>query len=132
MNVLLAKPLGMVKNLFSYAVEYFLIVVQWKLKLLKVQLKKWKRCGAQKELDKAYARLGGEVFALYKGGQTDLQGMPLIEQKLKLVEEAESGVFAVDEEIGAITSQYQEKKEAIRRKYRMKRSAEADSSPGEE
>jgi hypothetical protein len=127
MNVMLAKPLGVIKQLFSFAVEYFLIVVQWKLKFLKVQLKKWKRCGAQKELDKAYAKLGGEVFALYKGGQTDLQGMPLVDQKLKLVEEAESGVFAVDEEIGAITSQYEEKKEAISSKYRMKRSGEGES-----
>ena len=127
MNVLLAKPLGVIKNLFSFAVEYLLIVVQWMLKFLKIQRKKWKRCGAQKELDKAYARLGGEVFALYKGGQTDLQGMPLVEQKMKLVEEAENGVFAVAEEVDAINTQYQEKKEAISSKYRMKRSGEGES-----
>ena len=131
MNVLLAKVLGMIKKLLYFAAEYFLIVVQWKLKFLKVQFKKWKRCRAQKDLDKAYSQLGAEVFALYKGGQTDLQGMPLAEQKLKLVEEAESGLFAVDEEVGAINSEYQEKKEAITSKYEMKRSTAGESGTEE-
>ena len=127
MNVILEKASGALRKPFYLAVEKVLIVVQWKLKFLKVQLKKWKRCGAQKELDKAYTKLGAEVFALYKGGQTDLQGVPLVEQKMKLVEEAENGLFAVDEEVDAINTQYQEKKEAISSKYRMKRSGEGES-----
>ncbi len=131
MNVLLAKPLGMIKKLFYFAMEYFLIVIQWKLKFLKVQLKKWKRCRAQKDLDKAYSQLGAETFALYKGGQTDLQGMPLAEQKIKLVEEAENGLFVVDEEVGAINSDYQGKKEAIRSKYEMKRATAGESGSEE-
>ena len=89
MNALLAKALGAIRNLFYYASEYILIVVQWKLRWFRVLIKKWKRCSAQKEVNKAYSKLGAEVFALYRGGQTDLQGMPLVGQKLKLVEEAE-------------------------------------------
>ena len=131
MNALLAKLVGVIKKLFYFAAEYFLIVVQWKLKFLKVQLKKWKRYSAQKNLDKAYSQLGAEVFALYKGGQTDIRGMPLAEQKIKLVEEAENGLFAVDEEVGAINSEYQEKKEAITSKYEMKRSTAGESGTEE-
>ena len=129
MNGLLAKPLRMIKNLFSFGVEYLLIAVQWTLRFLKVQSKKWKQGSARKELDKAYSKLGAEVYALYQGGQTDLQGMPLVDQKLKLVEEAEGGVFAVAQEVEAINREYQEKKEAISDKYRTKRAAAGESGP---
>ncbi len=129
MNALVAKLLGMIKNLFSFGVEYQQIAVQWLLRFLKVQSKKWKQCSVRRELDKAYSKLGAEVFALYQGGQTDLQGAPLVDQKLKLVEEAESGVFAVAQEVEAINRDYQEKKQAISDKYRMKRAATGESGP---
>ena len=61
----------------------------------------------------------------------DLQGMPLVEKKIKLVEEAENGLFAVDEEVGAINSEYHEKKEAIRSKYELKRSTAGESGTEE-
>jgi hypothetical protein len=121
MKGLMVKVWGLIKKSVCYAQEYVLILLQWKLKLIRTQLKKWKRSGAQKELDKAYARLGAEVFALHRGGQTDLQQMPLVDQKLKLVEEAETSLFAVEEEIETISSRYEEKKEAIKAKGRMKR-----------
>ncbi len=57
MKGLVAKLLGMVKNLFSFGVEYLLIAAQWVLRFLKVQSKQWKHCGARKELDKAYSML---------------------------------------------------------------------------
>jgi hypothetical protein len=128
MNTLLAKALGAIKKLFYYAAEYLLIAVQWKLRWLRVQLRRWKRCSAQKEVDKAYSKLGAEVFALYRGGQTDFRGMPLVDQKLKLVEEAEGGLFAVDDEIDAINNEYREKKAAISSHYQMKRTSVGDST----
>ncbi len=131
MKGLMEKAWGAIKKSGCYAQEYVLIVIQWKLQLIRKQLRKWKQRGAQKELDKAYARLGAEVFAFHRGGQTDLQQMPLVDQKLKLVEEAEAGLFAVEEEIEVIGSRYQEKKEAIKAKCRMKRAGSGDDDPEE-
>jgi hypothetical protein len=126
MKVLMLKAWEAVKKSYWFVQEYILILLQWKLKVFKIQLRKWRRSGTRKELDKAYGRLGAEVFALQRAGQTDLREMPLVDQKLKRVEEAEAGLFAVHEEIETITRRYEEKKEMIRAKYRMKRSASGE------
>jgi hypothetical protein len=130
MKGLMGKAWGTIRKSGYYAQEYALILLQWKLKVIRNQLGKWKRRGAHKELDKAYARVGAEVFAFHRGGQTDLQQMPLVDQKLKLAEEAETGLFAVEEEIETVSNQYQEKKAVIKAKCRMKRTeSSGDDDP---
>jgi hypothetical protein len=122
MNVLVAKTLKAVKNFYFLTLEYASIAIQWKLKFIRIQLKKWTGgCCAKKELDKAYGKLGAEIFALHKAGHNDWKTMPLVEQKLKIVEEAESKLFSVDGEIDSIVSRYQAKKAAISEKYQAKR-----------
>jgi hypothetical protein len=130
MNVLAAKGLDALKNSYSRMVEVALIAVQWKLKFIRVQLTRWTRCSAQKELEKAYRSLGAEIFAVYKGGQHGWETLPLVQQKLRLVEGAESKLFVVDDAIKAITDRYHARKEAICEKYQGKRavpSARIDS-----
>ena len=132
MNLLLTKTLEAIRNSYNFALKYGSLAAQWKLKFVKIRWKKWKRCGAQKELDKAYGRLGAEIFALYEGGHTEWQQMPLVEQKLKMVEKAEAKLFAVDEDIEAIASQYRAKKELIGNKYRREPSKSGGAVSEEE
>jgi DNA-binding ferritin-like protein (Dps family) len=122
MNKILAKTWEVTRKALYFTLENIRIGVQWKLKVSKTQIRKWKRFRTRKELDQAYARVGAEIFALYKGGQTNWQNMPLVEQELSFVEAAESRLFAADEGIEEINNQYQRRKEEIRTKYRMKRS----------
>lgn len=122
MNTLAAGILKAVRNVYLLVLEYGSIAVQWKLQFIKIQLKKWTRgCRARKELDKAYGELGAEIFSLHKAGHHDWKTMPLVEQKLRSVEAAESKFFAVDEAIDAIESAYQARKAEIGEKYRAKR-----------
>lgn len=122
MNALVAKTMKAVRNLYFLTLEYASIAVQWKLKFIRIHLKKWTGgCCAQKELDKAYSKLGAEIFALHKAGHNDWKTMPLVEQKLKIVEEAESKLFSVDDEIDSIVNRYQAKKAAISERYQAKR-----------
>jgi hypothetical protein len=131
MSKVTVKTAEVIRKALYFAMEYVLIIWQWKLKLLKIQLKKWKGFRAQKELDQTYARLGAEIFALHKGGNKDWQNMPLVEQELDLVEAAESRLFSVDEAIDEIKDQYQQRKEELKTKYRMKRSLSGGSDAEE-
>jgi hypothetical protein len=131
MSKITVKTAEVIRKALYFAMEYVLIIWQWKLKLLKIQLKKWKRFRTQKELDQTYARLGAEIFALHKGDNKDWQNMPMIEQELGLVEAAESRLFAVDEAIEEIKDQYQQRKEELKTKYRMKRSLSGGSDAEE-
>jgi hypothetical protein len=129
MNKIVAGILEGIRKMLCFMQEYMLIIIQWKVKVFKTQLKKWKRFRAQKELDQTYARLGAEIFSLNKGGQKDWKNLPLVEEKLNLVEAAEARLFTVDDEIEEINNRYEERKEELRAKYQMKRmpSAVSDS-----
>jgi len=127
MNPLVAGILKAIRNSYYLSLEYASIAIQWQLTFIRAQLKKWtRRCCVYKELDRAYGRLGAEIFTLYKAGHDDWKTMPLVEQKLKIVEDAESRLFSVDEEIDSIMSRYEAQKTAIREKYQAKRSDAGD------
>jgi hypothetical protein len=114
--------MGVAKKSYCYVTEYTLVLVQWKLKIIKAQLKKWQRCSAQKQLDKAYASFGAEAYAAFRGGDKELGRTPLFEQKVKEVEAAEAALFAVDEAIDQVNDDYLAKKEELKEKYQTKRS----------
>lgn len=101
--------------------QYASVAYYWKLKLLKTQIQKWKKCGARKQLEKAQSGLGAEVYALSKQGEGDWRSMPLVQQYLKLVEEAEANVFQVDDAIERIENEYLAKKEQIKENCASKR-----------
>ena len=71
MNSIVNNLLHSVKKLGYLALQYGYTVLYWKLRLFKVQLQKWRKCGEQKKLDKANAGLGAEIYALHRQGETD-------------------------------------------------------------
>ena len=124
----MSKVLGWMKQMGYLALQYAYTILYWKLKFWKVQVQKWKKCGAQKKLEKTYGGLGADIYALYKQGETDWQRMPSVQQQLRLAEEAESKVFQVDQAIEEINNEYLRKKEELREKYSAKRAQVDESS----
>lgn len=121
MKGIVGNILRMAKNLGYYGLQYAYTSVHCLLRLFRIQTQKWKRCGAQKRIQKAYGELGAEIYALHKQGAVDWQSMPAVQQQLKHVEEVESGVFRVDQVIEEINAAFQVKKEETRERYAEKR-----------
>jgi hypothetical protein len=109
--------LAILKKLGYYVAQYGMTAYYWCAKLIKVQLHKWKKCGAKKQMDAAYSSLGAEVYSLHKHGEYNWQNMPSVQQQIKMVEETESKVFDVDEAVDEIDKEFQSKKEELREKY---------------
>lgn len=94
------------------------------MKLVKIRLQKMKRTRAQKKMEKAYSGLGAEIYSLYKQGDpSDWKNMPAVQQELRIIEEAESNVFQVEEAIENVQNNYMSKKEEIKDNYSSKRAA---------
>jgi len=108
---------NMLKKLGTFACQYSSVLYQWAMKTQKIQVQKFKKLGIQKKIEKAYSGLGGEVFALYKEGQTDWANAAAVKEQLKLVEQAEASVFAIDKAVADIQSEFQAGKDAIAEKY---------------
>jgi len=103
--------LKMILHLFRFS----LVTVHWFRRFLKIRCYKWKKCLAQKELDKAMRDLGAEVyFASDKEG--DLRGIPAVKQQLSRVEEVERKVLAVEELADKINRGYSETLDRIKAK----------------
>jgi len=105
------------KKLGYFATQYGMTTYYWCMKLGKVQLQKWKKCGAKKKMDEAYSSLGAEVYSLHKHGESNWQNMPSVQQQIRMVEETESKVFDVDEAADEIDKEFQSKKEELKEKY---------------
>lgn len=87
----------------------------WALKFAKMRAEKFRLAKAQKNLDRRMSRLGAEFYSLHKMGETDFLKSLVVLQQLKIVQEAESQVFAVHDRIRAVEKKYGERKEAIMR-----------------
>lgn len=132
MSGILGMIMAITKKLVYMGMQYAHIILQWIIKLIKVQLQKMKKNKAQKKMEKAYSGLGAEVYSLYKqGDESDWKNMPAVQQELKVIEEAESKVFQVDESIEEIKNNYLNKKEEIKEKYSSKRAAVASAESEE-
>ena len=121
MNSIVSTVLDILKKLGYLAAQYTLTLYHWVLKFFKAQLKKWKKCGAQKKIDNAYSSLGAEIYSLHKHGEANWQSMPSVQQQLKMVEETESSAFDVDAAIDEVDKEFQTKKAEIKEKYENKR-----------
>lgn len=133
MHSMVSKALEWARQLGYLALEYGNITVHWMLRLSKVQLQKLRKCGVMKKLDKAYGKLGSEVYALHKQNETDWARMPSVEQQVRFTEEAEAGLFQIEEAIERINNEYHARKEEIKEKYAAKRAqAREPKSPPEE
>jgi hypothetical protein len=132
MNAVMNMILEMLKMLWSYVLQYGYVAYYWLLKLIKVQTRNWNRCASRKQLEKSFSGLGGEIYALYKQGvEADWPNVPMVQQQIKQVEEAESRVFQVDDLIEAVKRDFESKKEEVKAKYTAKR-AETAKPPEDE
>lgn len=114
----------------SYLCHFFLVTVHWFRRFLKIRRCKWKKCLAQKELDKAMRELGAEVYFV-SDKEGDLRGIPAVKQQLSRVEEAERKVLAVEELADKIKREYSDKLDRIKAKRKETRDrVGTSSSPG--
>ena len=132
MNAVMKVILEMSKMLWYYVLQYGYVALYWLLRLLKVQTRNWNRCASRKQLEKSFSGLGAEIYALYKQGEeTDWPNVPMVQQQLKQVEEAESKVFQVDDLIEAVKRDFESKKEEVKAKYTAKRAETAKPAEDE-
>ncbi|MDR3567983.1 MAG: hypothetical protein P4L43_08155 [Syntrophobacteraceae bacterium] len=85
----------------------------WKVAFVQKRVLGFKLRKAKKELDFRTSRLGMEFYALYRRGESEITKSMVILQQLKIVEEAEAQVLALQERIDAIDEAYRLKKNAI-------------------
>jgi hypothetical protein len=85
----------------------------WVLKFVKIRIQKFRLRKVQNNLYQRRSRLGAEIYSLHRQGETEFLKSLIVLQQLKIVEEAESRVFAVHDRIKAIEKQYRAQKEAI-------------------
>jgi hypothetical protein len=85
----------------------------WVLKFVKIRIQKFRLRKAQSNLCQRRSRLGAEFYSLHRQGETEFLKSLVVLQQLKIVEEAESRVFAIHDRIKAIEKEYRGKKEAI-------------------
>jgi hypothetical protein len=85
----------------------------WFLKFVKIGFQKHRLGKARCNLDRRMSRLGAEFYSLYRQGETEFLKSIVIQQQLKIVEEAESQVLVALDRTDAIQKEYLGKKEAI-------------------
>jgi len=87
----------------------------WVQKFVKIRIEKFRLRKAQSNLYQRRSRLGAEFYSLHRQGETEFLKSLVVLQQLKIVEEAESRVFAVHDRIKAMEKEYRGKKETITR-----------------
>jgi hypothetical protein len=125
MNAIISKITEITRKLGYYAIQYGYVGLHWMLSRAKVQvLQKWRRCSARKEVQKAYAGLGAEVYKAFRLGQdSDWAGLPDVQQQLKRVQEVESTAFQVDAAAEQIYDDFRARKAELKARYASKRQA---------
>jgi hypothetical protein len=131
MGGLVDKLMQLVKKLGYLAWEYVLVVYYWKMRFLKVQMKRFAVAKAQKHLEKAYSGLGAVVYGMLREGSEAIKDDPAVATQMKNVQEAEEMVKEVDEQIQAIHDEFAAKRQELKEKYQAKRTA-ADQAPAED
>ncbi|NLI81524.1 MAG: hypothetical protein GX443_07520 [Deltaproteobacteria bacterium] len=121
MTGILNMARGLLLKTVYFLLQYGMTTYHWFLRFFKIRLHSWRKCGAQKALEKALKELGTSVYSLYARDEGDWQNAPAVQRQLKEAKEAEEKVMRFDESKEAITLEYSQKKEQIREKYSEKR-----------
>ncbi len=95
-----------VEKLSLLIAKWLKIFWVWALKFLKIRIQKYRLRRAQKGLDRRMARLGSEFYSLYRQGETEFLKSLVVQQQLKIAQEAESQVLAVYDRIDEIEKEY--------------------------
>ncbi len=85
----------------------------WLCRFVKVKFQKCRLCKARKNLNERMSRLGTEIYTLFKQEESDFLKSLVVQQQLKIVEEAESQVFAIHDRIETVEQDYRRKKEQL-------------------
>lgn len=101
------------KRIFAAVFKLFRLVWAWTVKFTKTRFHGCKRCKAQKQMDERLKRLGSEIYSMNKQGETEFIKSTDVQRQLKMVEEAEAGLFEVYDRIEAIENDYRRKKRQI-------------------
>jgi len=128
MKGLLGTIMILAQKILYWILEYFFILVAYITKFVKIRMFKWNVCRARKRLDQATSALGKDIYTLYTQGITNWHEDPGVTEKLKGVEEAESGLLITEQDIQSIDKTYARKKEEIKEKYGEKRQAVGSAS----
>jgi hypothetical protein len=116
----------MLKGL-TFFFQVFLATFHWLTRFFRLRLCGWKKCRAQKELDRAMRELGAEVYFL-SDREGDWRNAPAVRQQLTRVREAEGKALAAEELSGAINRKYTEKRDSIKARYAERRARIGTSS----
>ncbi|MEM5785708.1 MAG: hypothetical protein AAGU11_00240 [Syntrophobacteraceae bacterium] len=101
------------KKVVSCTCRFVKIVCAWKMKFLKTRFQGFKHWRARRTMDERVGRLGSEVYSLHRQGETELLRSQLVQQQLRLVEEAEQRLIAISDRIDAIEEDYRRKRREI-------------------
>ena len=85
----------------------------WGQKSVKIRIHKFRLRRAKGNLDRRMSRLGAEFYSLNRQGETEFLKSLIVLQQLKIVEQAESQVFAIHDSIEAVEKEYRSRKKAI-------------------
>lgn len=102
-----------VEKLSQLILRWIRLAWVWGRKYLKIRIHKFRLHKAQRNLDRRMSRLGAEFYSLHSQGETEFLKSLVILQQLKIVQEAESQVFAVHDRMEAVENEYLSRKEAI-------------------
>ena len=91
--------------------KWIRIAWAWFLKFVKISFHKHRLGKAKCNLDQRMSRLGAEFYSLHRQGETEFLKSLVIQQQLKIVEEAESQMLAALDRTDAIQKEYLGKKE---------------------
>jgi len=83
----------------------------WCLQTIRVRFQKCRLGRAERKMNERMARLGTEIYSLYRQGDSEFLKSLVVRQQLKIVEEAERRVFEVYDSIEAIEASYRMKVE---------------------
>ncbi len=98
---------------FRLVLKYVRLTSAWTLYFARVRFFRCKECKARQNLDRRMARLGTEIYSLYKQGDNEFLKSLVVRQQLKIVEEAELQLFSLLDRLESVDNTYRRRKEEI-------------------
>ncbi|NLI33370.1 MAG: hypothetical protein GX422_11425 [Deltaproteobacteria bacterium] len=123
MTAILKTARDVLLRTLYFSLQNGMTAYRWLLRFFKIRLHNWKKCGAQKALDRELKQLGTGIYSLYARDEGDWQNAPSVQQQIRAVKEAEGKLLQADALREAIDADYAEKKEKIREKYAARKAA---------
>ena len=105
-------------KIFQRILMWIRLARAWGIKYVKTRLLRHTLRKAQHNLDRRMGRLGAEFYFLHRQGEKEFLKSLVVLQHLKIVEDAESRVFALHDRIDAVEQVYLSKKEHLLGKLR--------------